>query len=118
MTIDTKPYFQEQIQKRLEEVITEAKLLGLVIGIEIKSSHPPSMGSVEMIPSVRDARHLVYIDGEHVQKLVQDNLKTIRAYKYGNNYLMGNVIDEELTFYGLINEDQYICYVKDNVCVN
>lgn len=120
MTNNTKSHFKAAIENRLQELIKDAGLLGFVITIDTQSKTPLAMGNVEMIPSVRDARHPTYLNDDLLKAIVKTHKdpSNLCVYRHGEDYLLTNVLNGRGIFLGVIREDQYIRFVKDHIHVS
>ena len=120
MNTDTKPELEQQLLNRLKGLIEAAKKMGLVITIETKSKEPLAMGNYEMIPSIRNARKMIYISDEFLESFVnnKNNKDYISVRPFGKDFMVDDSPRENTTFLEFITEDQYNRYLKGIVNVS
>lgn len=120
MMVNSKQSFEEQILCKLQDLIAEAKSLGYVIQIDIKSKEPLAMGNYDMIPSARKAKHVEYMSLELLQDLASLNKRItgLRVYECGKDYMVATLVEDKLKSFGFITEDQFTKYLKGRVNVS
>lgn len=109
-------YKKEQITNMLkmsiENTLNVARLLNIVIDVELKPCQPLEMGNYEMVANFRDKniRNRTYLSNSEVQAVTDNVLKAeyvVFNWDESGDKVICEKTDNDLIFVGMVTTDQH-----------